>query len=120
MHDEKLHSVLVLLEDKGFNDLSNLYKVLEIIESDMPGNNQSERQKEIETNGLSTKDDIEKFRISSNHNEIVGLKNARHGYMRTCSKNKKAVSYSECVSIMRNLILNWFEYKISSVETTCP
>ncbi len=116
--DTFLNSVLALLEYKGFQDLPNLYNILELIEKDMGGKNQSKNRDIIEAKGLAKKDDIEKFTYSVNSVDVIGLEHVRHGAKHNNGNPtpKKALTIEGCRSVMNGLIDKWLDYKIKSQE----
>ena len=109
--DNNVQSVLMLLEYKGFRDLSNLYKILEIIRSDMGEKNQSKADAKIASMSLSSIAFINSFTNTCNNDKVIGLLNARHAAKPLDPNNKNTLSFDECVNGMRNLIFNWFDYK---------
>jgi len=113
LEDIYLCSVLALLEHKGFEDLPNLYNILELIEKDMRESSQDKNREKIEENGLSNKDDIEKFTYSVNRVDVVGLEHVRHGAKFKGNPNpEKALTIEKCKRIMKDFVCKWLDFKM--------
>jgi len=113
--DINLNSALKLLEYKGFRDLGNLYKILEIIRADMGIKGKAKQDKKIEALNLSTESFINKFTNTCNNDKIIGLYYARHAGQELNPDNKNAISLDECFDGMKKLIFNWIEHKTNRV-----
>jgi hypothetical protein len=98
--DDKVRKAFVLF---GNNDHSwdNLFKIFEIIESDVGG--------KMISNGWITKSQKEKFTNTANSSTALGIE-ARHGHSKHAAP-KKPMTKAEAIDIISTLLKRWLRQK---------
>ena len=93
------------LRNVGTLEWVDLYRLYEVIESDVP-------RKNIESKGWATKNQIDRFKHTANSQKAVGDK-ARHG-KDPYSPPKNPMSLSEARTLIDNLLKAWLQKKANS------
>lgn len=102
-NDKKVEHALRIW-GKEPHDWINMYKILEIIESDVGG--------KIYQEGLANKSEVDRFTQTANSVEALGDK-ARHG-IKKVPLPKKPMTIQEAQYLIRSLINKWIDSKVSS------
>ncbi len=95
--DEEIQKILKLVDHQGLDDWSNLYKIFEIIESNV----------EPIKLGCITKKEINRFKHTANHPKAIG-NDARHGYMKS-KPPENPMKLEEAKRLIKDLIKRWIK-----------
>lgn len=98
--DDKVKKVLLLFGNEDHN-WDNLYKIFEIVESDVGG--------KMISNGWITKTQKDRFTNTANSSAALGVE-ARHGNNRYAPP-KKPMMKGEAIDLISNLVKRWLRQK---------
>ena len=103
LNDNYIRKLMTLLSINPIN-WSTLYKIYEVVVNDLGGLNQIPESFNI------TKSKLKLFKQTANHQDAVGIKDSRHGAMRTEPPSKK-MEKAEADNLIKALASNWIIFK---------